>query len=93
MENDVLTLKEDYHEPYNKSLKIRLPVRRRLTLVPLVELLSGRQRKPIEMLSGKVLKERLKHLKTSFQNLIHATGIVLVVRVRQQRRKFGNQTI
>ena len=93
MEEHVLKLKEKYHETWTISLKSRLLIRRRLTLVPLVELLSGRQVKPIEIISGKVLKESLKNLKKSFQNLIHCTGIVLVVRVRQQRRMFRNQTI
>ena len=93
MEDDVLKLKEEYHETWTTSLNFMFPLRRRLTLVPLVELLSGRQIKSLEMLSGKVLKELLKHLKTSFQTLLHGTGIVLVVRVRQQRRMFRNQTI
>ena len=95
MENDVLKLKEDYHETYTTSLKIRLALRlRMLTLVPLVELSSRLGAKPpLPMLSGKVLMERLKHLKKSFQNLIHSILIVQVVPVRQRRRMFWYQII
>ena len=92
----VLILKEEkkYHEPYNKSLNSRLPLRLRLlTMVPLVDISSGLWANPLPMLSGKVLMERLKHLKKSFQNLIHCTGLVLGVRVRQQRRMFCYQII
>ena len=63
MEVDVLKLKEiqELKKTWTASLKFTFPLRRRLTLVPLVELLSGRQIKPLEMLSGKVLMELLKH--------------------------------
>ena len=62
MENDVLTLKEDYHEPYNKSLKIRFSLRLRLlTMVPLVDISSGLRAKRRKMVSGVVPMELLKH--------------------------------
>ena len=53
----MLKLEENEHSTWTVSFRVPLAVRRLLTMVPLVELSSGRQVKPLAMLSGKVLTE------------------------------------